>query len=141
MTRSILILVALSLSGCASLNNAGTSSLSITPVMVDNKPQGWALDVRDGKQYASIDVTAAKVGDDYSLHLSARGVEAFRGQEIASAAGQTLASDAAKVAAVGGLVVAAPVLAPAAGAALAAPGLGAAAAGAGALAVGQQLAK
>lgn len=135
------LLIAVAVTGCASLNQAGTSSLSITPVMVNNKPQGWALDVKDGKQYASIDVSATKTGDDYSLHLSARGVEAFKGQEIAAGAAKTAATDAVKAAAVGGLVVAAPVLGPMAGAALAEPGLGAAAAGAGALAVGQQLAK
>lgn len=135
------LLIAVAVTGCASLNQAGTSSLSITPVMVDNKPQGWALDVKDGKQYASIDVSATKTGDDYALHLSARGVEAFKGQEIAAGAAKTAATDAVKAAAVGGLVVAAPVLGPMAGAALAAPGVGAAAAGAGALAVGQQLAK
>jgi hypothetical protein len=144
--KSLMLIAALALtgcmfSGCSSLTNAGTSSLSITPVMVDNKPQGWALDVKDGKQYASIDVTATKTGDDYSIKLTARGVEAFKGQEIAAGAAQTAASSAVKAAAVGGLVVAAPVLGPMAGAALAAPGLGAAAAGAGALAVGQQLAK
>jgi hypothetical protein len=135
------LLIAVAVTGCESLNQAGTSSLSITPVMVDNKPQGWALDVKDGKQYASIDVSATKTGDDYALHLSARGVEAFKGQEIAAGAAKTAATGAVKAAAVGGLVVAAPVLGPMAGAALATPGLGAAAAGAGALAVGQQLAK
>lgn len=132
---------ALALGGCASINQAGTSSLSITPVMVDNKPQGWALDVRDGKQYASIDITATKAGDDYTLKLSARGVEAFRGQEIAAGATAKVASTAAKAAAAAVLAPVIPMVLPAAGAALAAPGIGAAAVGAGALAVGQQLAQ
>lgn len=143
MRRTILAIVALALAlpGCASIDQAGTSSLSIQPVMVDNKPQGWQLDVRDGKQYASIDVRVIKTGEDYSLELSARGVEAFRGQEIAAGAAKSAASLAGKAAAIGGAVLIAPIAAPAVGAALAAPGIGAAAAGAGALAVGQELAK
>lgn len=131
----------LALTGCESLQTAGMSSLSLEPVMVDNQPHGYKLNIRDGKQYASIDIDVSRTADSTHLKLTARGVEAFRGQEVAAGAAKTAATDAVKAAAVGGLVVAAPVLGPMAGAALAAPGLGAAAAGAGALAVGQQLAK
>lgn len=138
MKRALVFIVLLTLTGCESLQTAGTSSLSIKPILVDSRPQGWQLDVRDGKQYASIDVSVFKTGDDYSLTLSARGVEAFRGQEVAAGATKSLASTTAKAAAAAAI---APLVLPAAGAALAAPGLGAAAMGAGALAVGQELAR
>lgn len=134
-------LLAVSLSGCASLNNAGTASYSVRPFMVGDKPICCEVTVNNGKEIAVLDATIIKRGNDYEVHLHEEGVVAFEGQRIAAGAAKTLAADTVKAAAIGGLVVAAPILAPAAGAALASPGLGAAAAGAGALAVGQQLAK
>jgi hypothetical protein len=142
MKRVILLLfLTLAAAGCTSINQAGTASYTIRPMLIDGKPVCCEATVHNGKQYASLDVVLVKHGDDYTVTLAERGVEAFRGQEIAAGAAQAAAADAVKAAAVGGLVIAAPMLAPAAGAALASPGIGAAAAGAGALAVGQELAK
>lgn len=138
MMRALVILAVAGLTGCASIEYAGTSSLSVQPVEIGGQPRCCAVTVHDGKQYASVDVLLEKTGDDYRLKLSARGVEAFRGQEIAAGATQSLASTSAKAAAVAAI---APAALPAVGAVLASPGLGAAAAGAGAgaLAVGQEL--
>lgn len=136
--HALLVLIALALAGCASIDHAGTSSLSVQPLEIGGQPRCCAVAVHDGKQYASVDVLLEKTGDDYRLKLSARGVEAFRGQEIAAGATQSLASTTAKAAAVAAI---APAALPAVGAVLASPGLGAAAAGAGALAVGQELGK
>lgn len=141
MKRAILFIVVLALTGCASLNQAGTASYSVKPFMAGDKAVCCEVTVSNGKEIALLDATVIKRGDDYEVRLHEEGVVAFDGQRIAAGAAKTLAADAVKAAAVGGLVLVAPVLAPAAGAMLAAPGLGAAAAGAGALAVGQELAK
>ena len=141
LTGILLGIVSLSLIGCASLNQAGTASYTIKPMLIDGRTVCCEVAVINGKQYASLDATLIKAGDDYTVTLSERGVEAFRGQEIAAGAAASAGKVALKAAAIGGAVLIAPIAAPAVGAALASPGLGAAAAGAGALAVGQQLAK
>jgi hypothetical protein len=118
--------------GCASLQQAGTASYSMKPVLVNDKLVCCEVMINNGKQYASLDATLVKTGDDYTVTLSERGVEAFRGQEIAAGAAKSAASVATKAVAIGGAVLIAPLAAPAIGAMLAAPGLGAAAAGVGA---------
>lgn len=141
MKRFLFPLIVLGMTGCASLNEAGTASYSMKPVLVNDKLVCCEVVINNGKEIKLLDATVEKHGDDYQVHLHEEGVTAFDGQRVAAGAAQSAAASAVKAAAVGGLVVAAPVLGPMAGAALAAPGLGAAAAGAGALAVGQQLAK
>lgn len=141
MKHTLILVALLGMTGCSSLNQAGTASYSVKPFMAGDRPVCCEVTVNNGKEIASLDALVEKRGDDYTVHLVEHGVVAFEGQRIAAGAAKTAATSAAKAAAVGGLVVAAPILAPMAGAALAAPGLGAAAAGAGALAVGQQLAK
>ena len=130
----------LALGGCASLDQAGTASYSMKPVLVDDKLVCCEVMIVNGKEIALLDATMIRRGDDYEVRLHEEGVVAFDGQRIAAGAARSMAASAVKAAAVGGLAIAAPVLAPAAGAMLAAPGLGAAAAGAGALAIGQELA-
>lgn len=127
LTGILLGIVSLSLIGCASLNQAGTASYSMKPVLINDKLVCCEVMINNGKQYASLDATLIKAGDDYTVMLSERGVEAFRGQGIAAGATKSLASTAAKASAA---AVIAPLALPAAGAMLAAPGLGAAAAGA-----------
>lgn len=140
-TSLLAALLAVCVSGCASLNNAGTASYSVRPFMVGDKPICCEVQVSNGKEIALLDATVIKRGDDWEVRLHEEGVVAFEGQRIAAGAAKNLASTAVKAVAIGGLTVAAPILEPVAGAALASPGIGAAAAGAGALAVGQQLAK
>lgn len=137
LTGILLAIVSLSLVGCTSLQQAGTASYTIRPMLIDGRTVCCEVAVVNGKQYASLDATLVKTGGDYTVTLSERGVEAFRGQEIAAGATKSLASTTAKAVAA---AVIAPLALPAAGAALATPGIGAAAVGAGALAVGQGLA-
>lgn len=141
MRRAIIAIVALALPGCASIQQAGTASYSVKPFMAGDQAVCCEVTVRNGKEIALLDATVIKRGDDYEVRLHEEGVVAFEGQRIAAGAARTMATSAAKAAAVGGLVLAAPILAPVAGAMLASPGIGAAAAGAGALAVGQELTK
>lgn len=139
--RAALLLALLALTGCASINNAGTASYTVRPFVIGDKAVCCDVKIYNGKEIALLDATIIKSGDNYQVHLHQEGVAAFEGQRIASHAIDTAAASAVKAAAIGGLLVAAPVVAPALGAALSAPGLGAAAMGAGALAVGQQLAQ
>lgn len=131
-TGILLGIVSLGLTGCTSLQQAGTASYTIRPMLIDGRTVCCEVAVVNGKQYASLDATLVKSGDDYTVTLSERGVEAFRGQEIAAGAAKSAAGVAGKAVAIGGAVLIAPIAAPAIGAMLAAPGLGAAAVGAGA---------
>lgn len=141
MKNAIPLLLLLALPGCASLQGAGNASYRIQPMLLDGKAVCCEVAISNGKQYASLDALVVKSGDNYTVQLSERGVEAFRGQEIAAGASTQLVTTAGKAAAVAVLAPALPALLPGAAAALASPGIGAAAVGAGALAIGQGLAK
>ena len=94
---AVCVLAVLMLPGCASIESAGTSSLSVHPVDIGGQPRCCAVEVRDGKQYASLDVQLERTGDDYRLQLKARGVEAFKGQAMAANAATGAVSAVAKV--------------------------------------------
>lgn len=94
---AVCVLAVLMLPGCASIESAGTSSLSVRPVDIGGQPRCCAVEVRDGKQYASVDVLLERTGEDYRLHLKARGVEAFGGQAMAANAATGAVSAVAKV--------------------------------------------
>lgn len=135
-------LLAVCVSGCTSLNNAGTASYRFSQYTDDKGQTHTEVVLNNGKEIGVVDATFVVAADgSKKIHLHEEGVRAFEGQRIASGTAKTAATSAVKAVAIGGLTVAAPLLAPAAGAALASPGLGAAAAGAGALAIGQELAK
>ena len=120
-------LVALSVSGCASLSEAGVASYRIAPL-----PDGTCCEVtvHNGKEIAVLDAVIEKTGDNYKVTLHEEGVVAFEGQRIAAGAAKTAASAAVKAAAIGGAVVAAPVIGAVAGTAAAAGTAGAVAVGA-----------
>jgi hypothetical protein len=129
--RTALLLALLALSGCASLNNAGTASYSVRPFMAGERAMCCEVTISNGKEIALLDATIIKSGDDYQVHLHEEGVVAFEGQRIAAGAAKQLAADAVKAAAIGGAVLIAPIAAPAVGAVMASGTLGAAAAGVG----------
>lgn len=131
MKRALIPLILLALAGCTSLQQAGTASYTIKPMLIDGRTVCCEVAVVNGKQYASLDATLVKTGDDYTVTLAERGVEAFRGQEIAAGAARSAATVAGKAAAIGGAVLIAPLAAPAV-AALLSGTAGAAAAGVGA---------
>ena len=135
MTRHALLVALLALSGCTSLQYAGTASYSVKPI-VDAKGNVicCAVDVKNGKEIANLEAHVQKQGDNYTVDLKEQGVAAFAGQAIAAGATKE-AIDAAVKAAIA--IALAPVVLPAAGAALAAPGIGAAAVG-GAAVLGTQ---
>lgn len=127
---AVAILVALS--GCASLNNAGTAEYVFKDSVVtkDGATHTRGVTVRNGKEIAELDARISKTPDGgYVIDLRERGVKAFDGQAIASGAMKTAIRDAVKPGIAAALL---PVALPAAGAILASPGLAAAAVGVGA---------
>ena len=118
--KKLLMLFVVAVTGCASIQNAGTASYSVKPfVGADGKPVCCEVTVNNGKEIALLEAKVIKKGDDYEVYLREEGVVAFEGQRIAAGAAKSLAASAVKAAAIGGLTVAAPVLIPAVGAALA----------------------
>lgn len=124
------LLAIIAMSGCASVQNAGTASYSVRPFMSGDKAICCEVMVNNGKEIAVVDARVIMKGSDVEVRLYQEGVVAFEGQRIAAGAVKTLAEDAVRAAAIGGLTFTAPMLAPALGASLAAPGLPAAATGA-----------
>lgn len=128
----IILVIGLLLGGCTSLQQAGTASYSVKPFMVGDQAVCCEVTISNGKEIALLDATVIKRGDDYEVRLHEEGVVAFEGQRIAAGAAKSVTAAAAKAAAIGGAVLIAPIVAPAAGAALVSGTAGAAVVGAGA---------
>jgi uncharacterized protein YceK len=133
---TLVFLALIGLSGCASLQSAGSATYTVQPFAVDGKLVCCQVSVADGKERAALTLDVIKSGDNYTIHLDERGVQAFAGQAIAAGAQEAAIERATRVAVGAALAPIVPVLIPASGAALVSPGIGAAAVGAaGALAV------
>lgn len=128
----IILVIGLLLGGCTSLQQAGTASYSVKPFMAGDHAVCCEVTISNGKEIALLDATVIKRGDDYEVRLHEEGVVAFEGQRIAAGAAKSVTAAAAKAAAIGGAVLIAPIVAPAAGAALVSGTAGAAVVGAGA---------
>ena len=101
MERSIILTGTLlaALAGCAALQNAGNSSYSIKPFVTDaGATICCAVDIRDGKERAALDLAVSKHGDNYTLALKEQGVAAFAGQAVTAGALQTAIGEAVKAA-------------------------------------------
>ena len=131
MKPLIVILSLFALSGCTSLQYAGTASYSVKP-FADAKGvmQCCAVEVHNGKEIANLEAHIVKTGDNYTVDLKEQGVIAFQGQAIAAGATRDAITEAAKVGVAAALAPVIPLLIPAVGGVLAAPGIGAAAVGA-----------
>ncbi|MDP2026468.1 hypothetical protein [Sulfuriferula sp.] len=137
MKTLILIALALMLSGCESLQYAGSADYQVRPFRdAAGKSDCCEVVIHNGKEIAQVDAHVTKDGDKYTVDLHELGVAAFAGQKISAEALQTAVDGAVKAA----IALAMAPLIPAAGAALAAPGIGAAALGAGTLYGTQKLA-
>ena len=133
LKAAILIPLMLLTTGCASLQNAGSTSFTADPYI---SPKGEILccivKYDSGKEIAMVHAEVHKVGSDYSLVLDETGIKAFEGQQISADAAKLVAKTAAESAV-------AIMLAPVAGAALAAPGVLPALAGGAAVIATQKL--
>lgn len=93
LKRSLLAAVAaLSLAGCASLDNAGHGSANVRAVRDQaGKVAGYELDLKDGKEYASRTVTfKVTPAGAVDLTIVEDQAKAFRGQGIAAKAASVL---------------------------------------------------
>lgn len=112
--KVVLLLVAL-ISGCTSLQYAGSAEYSVKPFTTDKGAVICCeVVVRNGKEIASIEASVTKFGDDYTVILKESNVMAFQGQSIAAGAMKEVIDESAKAAAAAAL---APIL-PAIGAAV-----------------------
>lgn len=140
--KYMLIVIALALTGCQSLGMAGSSAYQIRQITDANGKTGFDINVKNGKEVASVKAHLEKRGDDITVDLEETGVAAFAGQQISADALKITIEQAAKVAAAAAVAAAMPAALPLVGSALAGGGLPSALVGAGgALAVERALAK
>ena len=99
--KLVIIAILFALAGCQSLQFAGNASYTVKPFVTDAKT-GAAIccevEIRDGKERASLDLHVVKSGDNYDITLSERGISAFAGQTIAAGSTKSAISAAAKAA-------------------------------------------
>lgn len=96
------IAVLFAMAGCSSLQYAGNATYTVKPFITDAST-GTAIccevEIKDGKERASLDLHVVKSGDNYDITLSERGTTAFAGQTIAAGSTQAAITAAAKAAA------------------------------------------
>jgi hypothetical protein len=140
--KYIILIIALSLTGCASLDYAGSSAYQIRQVIDANGKTGFDITVKNGKEIALVKAHLEKKGEDFSVDLEEQGVAAFAGQQISADAMKIGMEQAAKAAVAAAIAYGSAGVVPIIGDALNGSGLGAAVVGAGgALAVQKALAK
>ena len=82
--KTLIIALALALTGCASLQNAGMAEYSVKPMVIDKQTVCCEVTVKNGKEYASLKAKVVKKGDDYIVELEEQAVSAFAGQQKAT---------------------------------------------------------
>lgn len=134
--RYLILMAAVALTGCSSLQYAGNADYSLRQITDENGKAGFDIRVRNGKEIAAVKVHLEKDGEKITVDLEETGVAAFRGQEISMQASKIALEQTEKAAAAAALAVAMPAAIPAVGDIISGGGLGAALiGGAGALAV------
>lgn len=89
--KTLIIALALALTGCASLQNAGMAEYSVKPMVIDKQTVCCEVTVKNGKEYANLKAKVIKKGDDYSVELEEQAVSAFAGQaRTAEVVGKTV---------------------------------------------------
>lgn len=140
MKYLILIAVAL-LTGCASLDMAGSSAYTLRQSVGDHGQPEFELLVKSGKEVAQVKARLEKDGDKIIVDLEETGVAAFAGQQISAGALKISMEEIAKAAVAAAIAYGSAGVVPVIGDALNGGGLGAAVVGAGgALAVQKALA-
>jgi len=91
MKRLILILTLAALSGCASLNNAGISSMKVKPYLDSNGNKACCeWDYTGGKEIGEVTADVEiKPDGSFKGHLHELSVKAFEGQRIGADVGKT----------------------------------------------------
>ena len=140
--KYIVLVAIIALTGCQSLQYAGSSSYQIRQITDANGKAGFDISVKNGKEVASVKAHLVKDGERIEIDLEETGVAAFAGQQIAAGAIKIAAEQAAKAAVAAALGMATGGALPAVASALEGGGLPAAVVGAGgALVVRKALSK
>lgn len=86
--KYIICLLAILVSGCSSLNNAGSAKYSIEPIVTEsNAVICCRVSIENGKEYATLKAHVERKEDgSYVVDLDERTVKAFEGQEITKSA-------------------------------------------------------
>ena len=98
MKMILITAIAVILSACSSLDNAGVAEYSIKPFVIGEQTICCEVTVKNGKEYASLKAKIVKKGDDYSVELDETGIAAFRGQELAAGAAKDATATAVSAA-------------------------------------------
>ena len=105
--KTLIIALALALTGCASLQHAGLAEYTLKPMVIEKQTVCCEVTIKNGKEYASLKAKVIKKGDDYSVELEEVTVQAFAGQaRTAEVVGKTVEAAAS----LGTSVLAAPVV-------------------------------
>ena len=97
---SLIAFVIYFLTGCQSLQFAGTAEYSIKPFATEGgKLACCEVSVKNGKEIANLEASITKTGDDYSITLKENGIAAFKGQQVSADALKTMVEAAVKAAA------------------------------------------
>lgn len=90
-----LLLAVLLLSGCSSLQNAGTSEYMVRPFKIGEETLCCEVSIKNGKELHRMTAKIVKKGDDYTIDIDMQGVTAFKGQSISAEAGTNIAGSVA----------------------------------------------
>ena len=83
MKKTLIVLSVLALTGCASIQNAGTAEYTVRPFKDSlGGVVCCEVQVRNGKEIANLEAHISKQGDNYTVDLKEQGVAAFKGQEL-----------------------------------------------------------
>lgn len=83
MKKTLIALAALALSGCASIEHAGYDQYTVRAVKdVNGKTDGYELDVKSGKEYATRGVQFETNGKAAALVIGETDAKAFKGQAL-----------------------------------------------------------
>ena len=97
--KKLMILGVIALTGCASIQNAGTADYTIKPFK--DSLGGIVcceVQVKNGKEIANLEALISKQGENYTVYLKEQGVVAFKGQEITAGVVQEAVNAAVKAA-------------------------------------------
>jgi len=100
MKKTLMFALLAALSGCASLQNAGTEKYSIEPFTDEaGKVSCCKMVFENGKEIKWMKASVRKFGNDFSMDIEQRGVTAFEGQATAASAERSALDAAGRVAA------------------------------------------
>lgn len=101
--KYLILLALVLLTGCQSLQYAGSSKYQMRQFTDDNGKPAFDLYIWNGKEVKNVTATLKKTGDDIEVTLVEADVSAFSGQQIAANAAKITAESAVKAAVAAGL--------------------------------------